>query len=102
MGEPDIGCNEDLQSAFGRVEAIIDDICAYGFNSFIRSDQSYYVYENRDRMVAQEITKYYQAAKKILIDNRSFLDAIVDGLMKKHTLTCSEIQAIRSGIGMIA
>ena len=41
-------------------------------------------------------------AKKILIDNRCFLDAIVDGLMKKHTLTCSEIQAIRSGIGMIA
>ena len=102
LGEPDIGCNEDMQLAFGRIGELIDNLCAYGFDSYSMPTQSSYVSENKDRMVAQELTKYYQTAKKILIDNRSFLDAIVDGLMEKNTLTCHEIQEIRDKVGMTA
>ena len=91
-----------MQLAFGRTEELVDDLCAYGFYSFIRINGSIHVSENRDRLVAQELTKYYQTAKKILIDNRSFLDAVVDGLMKKKTLTCNEIQEIRDKVGMKA
>ena len=101
LGVPDIGCYEDMQSAYIRTGELIDNLCAYDFNSFTLSTESVYASKNRDRMVAQELTKYYQAAKKILIDNRSFLDAIVDGLMEKSTLTCHEIQEIRDKVGMV-
>jgi cell division protease FtsH len=49
----------------------------------------------KDRLVAVEIERYYRMAKKIIAENRAFLDAVTEALMEKQTLTCEDVSEIR-------
>ena len=42
--------------------------------------------------------KFYAEAKKILIDNRAFLDAVAKALVEKKTLVSSDIQKIKESV----
>ena len=53
-------------------------------------------------MIAMEMERYYQMAKKLLIENRVFLDAMISELVKKQTLTCKDIVKIREKSGLEA
>jgi ATP-dependent Zn protease len=44
-----------------------------------------------------EMNKYYQQSKKILAENRVFLDKLIAALLEKKMLTRKEIQEIRNG-----
>ena len=95
-GVSDPGTNSDLHKAFSMVEKFVDHYCSYSFDSFTACDSSPYLFEMRDRRISYEIERYYQTAKQIIAENRSFLDAIVDELMDKKTLTCRDIERIRN------
>ena len=97
-GKIDVGSSSDLQSAFCRVYDFVDRFCSYGFDAYVGSDDpSQYLLEKRDRLIASELERYYQTAKRLIISNRPFFDRLLDELMKKQTLTCRDIERIRKG-----
>ncbi|MCR5119110.1 MAG: AAA family ATPase [Lachnospiraceae bacterium] len=95
-GRVDVGCFTDIVDAYEDVRSLADNICSFGFDSYATPDGSEYAREMRDRRITECLNKYYQEAKRILIANRDFLDAIVDGLMEKKTLTYKDILKIRA------
>ena len=48
----------------------------------------------RMKQVAFELDRYYKEAKKLIIDNRKYLDLITEALMEKETITQREIKKI--------
>ena len=94
-GIVDVGAISDIRRAFNIVERFVDDYCSFGFNSFDRKGASNIPKENRDIEMASEIEKYYQMAKKIILENAVFLNAIIDELMMKHTITGKDINKIK-------
>lgn len=100
-GVSDVGCNSDLNNAFHKVRCFIDNWCTQGFDAFELHNVSEYLLETRDRIVAAEMEKYYQTAKRLLIENRSFLDTVVAALIEKQTLTCEDIRRIREEKGIV-
>jgi len=97
-GVSDVGVNSDLRRAYDIVERFVDNYCSYGFTSFDRKNASVVPKENRDRRMASEMEKYYQNAMKIIRDNRAFLDALIDALMDKQTISGRDIKAIKMQI----
>ena len=98
LGLVDAGCGEDLMEAFRAVNRLADDLCAYGFDTFIRGEASQVLLVKKENIVSMQINKYYQQAKKILTENRAFLDALIEALLTKKTLTQRDIREIRNGI----
>ena len=97
-GLADIGCNSDLHKAFDLVMEFVDNYCSYGFDAFAGVDSSQYLFEKRDRMVAEEMDKYYRQAKQIIVENRAMLDMIVQELVEKKTITHKDIEKIREKV----
>ncbi len=101
-GRSDVGCTEDIERAFAIVHRFVDDYCAYGFNYWQDSDFHYEV-ESADAknqkvgIIQCEVEKYYQKARKILIDNREFLDRLTDVLTERKTITYKDIQKVKAG-----
>jgi len=97
-GRPDVGCNRDLHRAFDIAERFVDNYCATSFDSFAREDSGNDLFNRKDTRVAAEMDKYYAQAKRILVENRAFLEAVVQALLDKKTLVASDIQRIRREI----
>ena len=98
-GISDTGCNIDMHKAFDLVAKFVDNICSFGFSAFAENNSSGYLLEMKDRMIAMEMERYYQIAKKLLIENRVFLDAMMSELVKKQTLTCKDVIKIHEASG---
>ena len=95
-GIADVGCYKDIRKAYRTVERFVDDYCVLGFDTFTRNHEpSQYMLTKKDQLIAAELERYYQNAKRILLENRAFFDAIVEALMEKKTLTWREVQKIR-------
>ncbi len=54
--------------------------------------------KKKDRQVAFEVERYYQAAKRIIAENRPFLDSVIAALLEQHTVTYRNIEEIKSNI----
>ena len=95
-GVSDTGCHRDLDNAFGTISEFIDNLCTMGFEAHRNGDDpSAFLLEKRDRLVASEMERYYQQAKKIIVENRRFFDKFVEELLIHKTLTYKEIQELR-------
>ena len=94
-GTADMGCNGDMHKVFNKVSVLVDNNCTLGFETFERFNSSAYLLERKDRLMASEITRYYQIAKRIIIENRAFLDAVTEALLDHKTVTFREMQSIR-------
>lgn len=94
-GETDVGCNSDMHRAFDIVERFVDDYCEFGFDKFERSSSSPVLLEKKESFVHAELDRYYRRAKQILVDNRAFLDRLVEDLIEKKTLTAKDIEDIK-------
>ena len=70
-----------------------------GFDSLTVTEPSNYLLERRDRLVAMEMEKHYQHAKRIISENRGLLDAVVETLMEHKTVTYREMQEIKNRVG---
>ncbi len=100
FGIPDPGAESDLDKAY---ETVTNFVAAYDFYSFDSRDcssESDQWQKNRTYRVTCEMERYYRRAKKILIDNRQFLDAVAVALVEKQTITFREIAQIKEQLGI--
>ena len=103
FGETDVGANNDLHRAFDIVERFVDDYCSNSFDRWVQGmTHSSSVLERRDMQLAIEMENFYKKAKKILIDNREFLDKLATALINKDILTSVEIEQIKATCKMVA
>lgn len=102
-GEVDVGANSDLHRAFDIAYRFIDDYCSYGFESWQETrDTSNNLLSRRETQTHTEIARYYQQARKILIDNREFLDKLAHALIERKTLISKDVQQIRNSCKLVA
>lgn len=94
-GTTDVGCNNDLHRAFNVATRFVDDYCSFDFSSFDHSSSSDSLKERVDNRVAQEMLKYYRAAKEIIIKNREFLDKVAELLLNKKIITQKDIARLK-------
>lgn len=93
-GVADFGANADLHHAFDAATNIVDNCCAYGFDAWIEDDNANVASDNRNREMAYLVRKEYVEVKKLLIENRTLLEKIMNILLEKTTITYSEFQEI--------
>ena len=102
LDSADIGCNADMHIAYDTVYELVDDLCAYGFEFFERSSGSNYLSENKERKAVGEMDNYYRRVKKILVDNREFLDAVVDSLKINSVISYKDLEKIKAKVKIVA
>ena len=98
LGMVDVGCADDLTAAFRRVERLVDNFCAYGFDAYEDPHSSETLKAKKEQRIAEKMAEYYQIAKSLLIENRTFLDKVTEELMRKKTLRQADIKEIRARI----
>lgn len=96
FGEIDAGTGSDLHRAFDIVSRLVDDYACRGFAQYAGRDSGIRLTDQRDSGVMLEMERYYLRAKKILIENRAFLDALANALFEKRTLLGSEVRKIKA------
>ncbi len=97
LGEIDLGANRDMHKAFDKVVELLDNNVAYDFNSWCHGDEtSSHVYDHLDSVKAAEVSRYYILVKQMLINNRAFLDKIIEELTMKKLLSYKDIARIRT------
>ena len=95
FGEADTGANNDLHRAFDIVQRFADNYCSYGFGYWEERDSSPNRLMRREDRISSDMETYYARARKILIDNRDFLERLAKRLQEKDTLVSSEIKEIK-------
>lgn len=95
FGETDTGANSDLYRAFNIVKRFSDDYCAYGFGYWTEQENSSSLLARKEDRIIADMENYYATAKKLLVENRTFLDGIAKRLQEKDTLVYSEIREIK-------
>lgn len=95
FGEADTGANNDLNRAFDIVQRFADNYCSYGFGYWEGRDSSSDRLLRREDRITADMETYYARARKILIDNKAFLEALAKRLQEKDTLVSSEIKEIK-------
>ena len=94
-GDVDTGANNDLRRAFDIVKRFADDYCSYGFGYWVDRDNSQTLIARKEDRIIADMENYYAIAKKLLIENRAFLDNVAKRLQEKDTLVYSEIREIK-------
>ena len=69
---------------------------AYGFETFTNRPSSAWLLAKNNQLVAKEVNRYYQQAKRVLVENREFLYKLTDALMEKKTLLQKDIKEIQA------
>ena len=95
FGKVDMCADRDLRRAFELVESLHNEFCAYGFGYNDGPVTSPFRLLRKEDRITAELELYYARAKKILVENRGFLETLAQCLIKKDTLISSEIQKIR-------
>lgn len=95
FGEADTGANNDLHRAFDIVQRFADNYCSYGFDYWTERDNSNALMTRKEDRVVADMENYYTKAKKIIVDNRAFLERLAKRLQEKDTLVSSEIKEIK-------
>jgi cell division protease FtsH len=99
FGEVDMGCNKDMHNVYDLMRTLLDDVTAYDFNSWCHGHEtSNNIFDHLDCATGVEISRYYLSAKKILIENRNFLDALVDEIIKEKTISYKSIAVINGNM----
>ena len=95
FGETDTGANNDLDRAFSLVERFADDYCSYGFGYWQDQSSSTMRLAKREDRITADLECYYARAKKLIVENRAFVDMLAKRLQEKDTLISSEIKEIQ-------
>ena len=90
-----MGTNRDMHIVFEQVRELIDNHTSYDFGSWCHGDETAQsVYESLDRATAIEVSRYYKKVKQLLINNRYFLDAVIEKLYEKKTISYKDLKAL--------
>lgn len=100
LGRVDMGCASDLSIAFHRVERMVDNLCAFGFETYEGPQSSEAVRAKKEQLIATQMGMYYKAAKKILAEHRTFLDKVTEELMRSKILRQKDIKKIRDELAV--
>lgn len=95
FGEVDTGANNDLHRAFDIVSRFADNYCSYGFGYWEDNGSSPALKARREDCITADMESYYAAAKKVLLENRAFLEGLAKRLQEKDTLVYSEMREIK-------
>jgi len=96
FGKTDLGVSSDMRSVFNIVDRFMDDYCTYGFDAYEYSyKMSDKFYANKEEKMACEISKFYEQTKRILIENREFLDRLAKTLMTQDVVMGAQVIEIR-------
>ncbi|MBO4616170.1 MAG: AAA family ATPase [Lachnospiraceae bacterium] len=94
-GETDLGSESDMRKAFDSVRRLIDNYTSYDFDSWEHGDKTAQsVYESIDRATSVEVSRYYKKVKQLLIQNRKFLDAVIEKLYEKKTISYKDLKEL--------
>lgn len=93
LGQTDLGSMEDLERAGTIIENLTGDLLGTRYSKY-RSESEAHM-SDREMRVRTELEKYYQKTKRILAENRPFLDKITEELAAHNTLTYKDIATIR-------
>lgn len=100
LSRVDAGCVDDIRRAYSIVSRFVDDFCAYGFEAFTKREfympPTERLLARKEQLVAQEMERYYQKARMVLVENRNFLDKLIVELLERKTLSQKDIKEIRS------
>ena len=95
LGETDMGTNRDMRTVFELVRTLIDDYTSYDFGSWCHGEETAQsVYESLDRATEVEVSRYYKKVKQLLINNREFLDAVIEKLYEKKTISYKDLKEL--------
>ena len=97
LGEIDMGTDRDLRAAYDHMDDLLNYISAYDFKLHRndRSETSNDVMNHLDTAKGVELSRYYFKTKQILMQNRAFLEALIEQVIEKKTVTYKEIAPIR-------
>jgi len=96
LNEIDMGSGSDLHKANENVRKLLDDAAAYDFHTWCHGrETSKRVYDHLDDAVGTELSRYYVKTKQMLGRNREFLEAVIEMLIEKKTLSYKDIAPIR-------
>jgi len=96
LNEIDMGSRADLRKANDDMRRLLDDVAALDFHAWCHGPQtSSNVFDHLDNAVGTELSRYYLKTKQMLGRNRSFLEAIIEKLLEKKTLSYKDIAPIR-------
>ncbi len=97
-GEVDVGANSDLHRAFDIVGRFVDNYCSTSFDRWESRGSAASTLERKDMQVFSEMERYYAEARRMLVQNRAFLDKVAAALVDRKTLLGKDIQAIRESV----
>ncbi len=96
-GETDTGAIRDMHTAFDRTREILDDHTSYDFDSWCHGDETAEnIFTNLDRATGVEVARYYKKVKQLLVRNREYLDAVIEELYAKKTISYKDIEKLSS------
>jgi len=96
----DVGAHSDLTRASHVIERFVDSYCGYGFDKFEISykNSSNELLSRKENAIHAEMEKYYQMAKKIIVEYKDLFESIVNMLIEKKTLISKDIQELKENI----
>jgi len=98
-GKIDVGCDSDFDRAYRVVRRFIDTYCVNGFGEYLaRGVSSDELVTKVVSDVSKEIEKYYVKVRKLLIDNRNFLDKVTQALVTKKVICANDIKEIKDSL----
>lgn len=97
LNDIDLGVSVDLHAVDGHLQNLIDANAAYTFKSDfnVRQAPSDRMLEYFETAKEIEIARYYVKTKQFLSQNRKFLEACVEKLIEKRTLSYKDIATLR-------
>ena len=101
-GVADMGCRDDLDTAFNCVWNLIAGKSIQGFQLHgCKDTDSEHLSFEQEQAVSNEVERYYRQAKEILSLNKDFYESVAVNLAKKKLLTAKDIQNIKQSCTIV-
>ena len=101
-GETDVGAKSDVRRAYDIVNRFVSDYISSGFVYCNHQHVSNDFVSREELQISSDLERYYQQARKLLIDNREFLDKLAVALVERKTLTNKDVQQIKRSCNIVA
>ena len=99
LNEIDMGSNGDLHNVYDITRMLLDNNASYDFLSWCHGlETSQHVFDHLDSVTGAEVSRYYIKTKQLLGENRVFLEAVIEALVEKQTLSYKDLAAIREDV----
>ena len=98
FGEPDLGSHSDVHRAKFIVARFRDEFSVYGFANVVDPNTPEGVRSDAHRRLTEELESYYRRTKRIVAENRRYLDAVAKALLEKETLLGCDLARIRQTV----